>query len=242
MLDFSSPVPLYSQLAELLSRSIALGEFKPGNRIPSEPELARQFSIGRPTVRQAIDVLVRRGQLSRRRGAGTFVAERQHQVDLFSLGGTVAAFESQGIPIESKWLENPVRLTVAHGASSPLAGHEAFRVRRLSSLGGRPVLLEAIHLRAEAFPNFDRIQQGARSISELVRDEYRMQPSRGRQVFRVVELDDDRARLLNTTPGRAALLVERTLDFPGTEAAVYAELHCLTDQVVLSQTLGGETR
>lgn len=242
MLDFRSPIPLYSQLAEVLTRRIAAGDYQAGARIPSEPELAHEFSVGRPTVRQAIEVLVRRGALNRRRGAGTFVRDHQHQVDLFSLGGTVAAFESQGIRIASNWVDRPSRVVVAPSGRSPLAGCEAYLVRRLSSLEECPVLLEEIYLRADAFPNFDRIQGDTRSISELVRDEYRMQPTRGHQLFRVVELDIERAALLRATRGRPALLVERTLDFPGADAAVYAELYCLTDQVVLSQTLGGETR
>ena len=240
VLDPTSPLPLYSQLAELLSRRIALGEYPPGSRIPSEPQLARAFAIGRPTVRQALEVLVRRGALERRRGTGTFVAERRHQVDLFSLGGTVAAFRSQGVPITSRWIERPHRRTIGVDELSPLAGMSIFRAQRLSSINEIPVLLETIDLRADVFPRFDHLDFGNRSISELVRDEYQQQPIKGQQLFRVAPLDQLCARLLQVPLATAALFVERTLDFPGTEAAVYAQLHCLTDQVVLSQTLGGD--
>ncbi len=240
MLDPSSPVPLYRQLADLLARRIALGEYPPGSRIPSEPELAKRFAIGRPTVRQGLDLLVRQSQLERRRGTGTFVVERRHEVDLFSLGGTISAFRSSGIPVESEWLHPPLLVRVPEDASSPMAGRRVFRVERRSTLGAHPVLLETIDLCANLFRALDRLDLGQRSISELVRDEYHQRPIRGRQLFRVTQVDEHTAALLRVPRGTPALTVHRTLDFPTTAGAVYAELHCLTEQVVLAQTLGEE--
>ena len=59
-LNPGSPLPLYRQLADWLLARMRSGEYPPGSRIPSEPALARRFGIGRPTVRQATDLLVRR--------------------------------------------------------------------------------------------------------------------------------------------------------------------------------------
>ena len=84
-LDSSSPVPLYHQLAERLLTGIRTGAYPTGCRLPSEPELARVYGIGRPTVRQATDVLVRRRIVERRRGSGTFVVDPPERVDLLSL-------------------------------------------------------------------------------------------------------------------------------------------------------------
>ncbi|MFW6357383.1 MAG: GntR family transcriptional regulator, partial [bacterium] len=92
MLNRSSPLPLYHQLAEAILAEIRSGVYAVGAKIPSENELAAVYSIGRPTVRQALDSLVRKGILVRRRGAGTFVAPQPETVDLFSLGGTMASF------------------------------------------------------------------------------------------------------------------------------------------------------
>ncbi|MFL6539073.1 MAG: GntR family transcriptional regulator, partial [Chthoniobacterales bacterium] len=49
------------------------------------PELSRQHGIGRPTVRQATELLVKRGLIERRRGSGTYVRKAEQRVDLFSL-------------------------------------------------------------------------------------------------------------------------------------------------------------
>ena len=59
MLNTQSPIPLYHQLAEILMEGIRTGDYPPGLRIPSEPQLAKAYGIGRPTVRHAIDLLVR---------------------------------------------------------------------------------------------------------------------------------------------------------------------------------------
>jgi GntR family transcriptional regulator len=72
-LNTQSPVPLYRQLAQRLRANIERGELAVSQKIPSENELASEYGIGRPTVRQATDLLVREGILQRRRGAGTFV-------------------------------------------------------------------------------------------------------------------------------------------------------------------------
>jgi GntR family transcriptional regulator len=192
-------------------------------------------------VRQATDVLVRRGQLERRRGAGTFVAERPREVDLFSLGGTIAAFRSQGIEPRAQWLCPPALCILAGDAGHPFAGRSAYRLSRLSSIEQRPVLLETLFLSPEVFPKLERIELRGRSLSEIVRDEYALVPVSGRQVFRIVRLVDRDARTLAVEEGEPALLVRRTLDFPGAPGALYAELCCLTDQVVYSQTLGVST-
>ena len=84
-LNPNSPLPLYHQLAERLLEGIRSGDFPTGARLPSEPQLARAYGIGRPTVRQATEVLVRRRVVERKRGSGTFVVDTPDGADLLSL-------------------------------------------------------------------------------------------------------------------------------------------------------------
>ena len=76
-LDRASPVPLYHQLAEQLSRSITEGNLQPGDAFENELSLAQRLHISRPTVRRAIQELVDQGLLIRQRGLGTTVANRR---------------------------------------------------------------------------------------------------------------------------------------------------------------------
>jgi len=66
--------PLYQQIKELLLQSLQLGEWQPGEAIPSEMDLAERFQVSQGTVRKAIDELAGDNILIRRQGVGTFVA------------------------------------------------------------------------------------------------------------------------------------------------------------------------
>jgi GntR family transcriptional regulator len=68
-----SPVPLYSQLAELLRQRLARGQWKIGEKLPSIEALMREFGVARVTVRQAVELLARDGLLSPQAGRGTLV-------------------------------------------------------------------------------------------------------------------------------------------------------------------------
>lgn len=73
MKEDEKSLPKYSVLAEELTRKIADGTFREGDRLPSENELCRSYGYSRQTVRQALGLLENKGLLSRRRGSGTFV-------------------------------------------------------------------------------------------------------------------------------------------------------------------------
>ncbi|MGH7486580.1 MAG: GntR family transcriptional regulator, partial [bacterium] len=73
-LDRHSPVPLYHQLERALLEDIVNTGLAPDARFPSESELSARFGVTRPTVRQALERLVRVGVLRRERGRGTYVA------------------------------------------------------------------------------------------------------------------------------------------------------------------------
>lgn len=72
-IDRSSPVPLYHQLAQALEDAIKTGVLKPGDRLENELSLTRRLGVARPTARQAIEQLVKKGLLVRKRGVGTQV-------------------------------------------------------------------------------------------------------------------------------------------------------------------------
>jgi GntR family transcriptional regulator len=236
MLNPSSPLPLYQQLADELRRRIETGEFPPGARIPSEHALAERYCLGRPTVRQATEVLVRRRVLERRRGAGTFVRERPPQVDMLSLGGTLASFEAVGVALRTRVTKKLRLRRVPDAADNPFAGGEAFSIDRLGSVNRRPVLLERMFFSARAFPALDERPLGSSSLSRTIADRYALTPEGGHQTF-VVHRAGEVAGLFGITEEEPLLLVRRTLNFPGAPAAFFAELYCLTDEFVFSQNL-----
>ncbi|HPY97472.1 MAG TPA: GntR family transcriptional regulator [Clostridia bacterium] len=81
MINKYSSTPLYYQLKEVLIKAINNGKYAPGEAIPSENELADQYSLSRPTVRQALGELVKMGYLIKIKGKGTFVADFINKVN-----------------------------------------------------------------------------------------------------------------------------------------------------------------
>jgi DNA-binding GntR family transcriptional regulator len=96
-LDRSSPVPLYHQVARAIEAAIEAGTLGPGERLENEVELADRLGLSRPTMRRAIQELVGKGLLVRRRGVGTQVvhARVQRRMGLTSLFDDLSGADQQ---------------------------------------------------------------------------------------------------------------------------------------------------
>ena len=92
-LNRASPVPLYFQVAEQFEKAIIDGTIAPGERIDNEIALAKELGLSRPTMRQALQVLVDKGMLVRKRGVGTQVVHGKirRSVELTSLFDDLSA-------------------------------------------------------------------------------------------------------------------------------------------------------
>lgn len=236
-LNTHSPLPLYQQLADRIRREVVNGVYQVNEKIPSENELAKKYVIGRPTVRQATDLLVREGVLLRKRGSGTFVQPAVKQIDLFSLAGTSAAFDQSQQSVEMVLLK-PVSLLADHD-SSPSVFNEraAYHLQRLSSVDGEPVLLEDIYLDAAIFHGIDQHALVGNSLSQVVREVYFLEASSADQTFNIIYPDKTIAATLKSSARSPLLHVSRTLHFADHRAAIYCDIYCRTDRFHFSQTL-----
>ena len=239
MLNHESPIPLYHQLADIILSKIRSGEYIPGSRIPSEHKLAGIYGIGRPTVRQATDLLIQRRILSRKRGSGTFVKSKEKEIDLFSFAGTILSFKQQGIAVETKTLEKMKLTTVSDDPENPFFKGKAYFFSRLSRADNKPILIEDFYFHPDLFSNIDQIEISDRSISRIAEEHFYMRPRNGRQNFSVGFLEGKHAENLDVSTDIPILLVKRFLNFKQAENAVYSKLYCRTDRFIFSQTIGG---
>ncbi|MEU9351878.1 GntR family transcriptional regulator [Streptomyces griseoloalbus] len=141
-LDRGSPVPLYYQLAQQLEAAIEHGVLAPGNLLGNEVDLSVRLGLSRPTVRQAIQSLVDKGLLVRRRGVGTQVVHSQvrRPLELSSLyddleaagqGPTTQVVRNETVPASA---DVAAALGLAEGA-------EVVLLERLRRTHGQPVAL-----------------------------------------------------------------------------------------------------
>jgi GntR family transcriptional regulator len=241
MLNPQSPTPLYHQLADLILGKIRSGEYPPGFRIPSEHALAATHGIGRPTVRQALELLVRKRILARRRGSGTYVQRQPTEIDLFSLAGTLSAFHKEDVAVTTQILHRTRLITAGPDGENPFAGRQAYFLSRVTRVEEQPVLIEDIYLHAELFAGMDALELEGRSLSQIVRERFHMKPVSGKQSFRIVYATGRRGLDLAIDPSTPILLVKRFLHFPQTDSGIYAELYCRTDRFVFAQSIVGMT-
>jgi DNA-binding GntR family transcriptional regulator len=151
--DRSSPVPLYFQLSQQLEAAIERGSLTPGSLLGNEIELAGRLGLSRPTVRQAIQSLVDKGLLVRRRGVGTQVVHSQVKRPL-ELSSLYDDLEAAGQKPETRVVANtlvPASAEVA-AALGVAEGSEVHRVERLRLTHGDPVAYLCNHLPTGLLP------------------------------------------------------------------------------------------
>ncbi|MGV9527477.1 GntR family transcriptional regulator [Streptomyces cellulosae] len=138
--DRGSPVPLYFQLAQQLESAIEHGTLTPGTLLGNEIELAARLGLSRPTVRQAIQSLVDKGLLVRRRGVGTQVVHSKVKRPL-ELSSLYDDLESAGQRPTTTVLVNTMVAASAEVAAAlgVNEGSEVHRIERLRSAHGEPI-------------------------------------------------------------------------------------------------------
>lgn len=142
VLDRRSPVPLYYQLSQELERAIQSGDLKPGDRIETEMEISEKYGLSRPTVRQAIQELVNKGLLVRRRGVGTQVVHSQlrRQVELTSLYDDLARANHRPSTAVLQFTTKPATAVIA-SALNVAEGTQVRYLERLRNDGDEPLAL-----------------------------------------------------------------------------------------------------
>jgi GntR family transcriptional regulator len=138
--DRSSPVPMYYQVAQQLEHAIEAGELAPGTRLDGELALANQLGVSRPTLRRAIEYLVDRGYLVRRRAVGTQVVHPKvrRPVGLTSLYDDLAASRKDPRTTVLSLETVPASDRVAHALGLE-DGQEVVAVERLRYADGQPL-------------------------------------------------------------------------------------------------------
>jgi DNA-binding GntR family transcriptional regulator len=142
--DRSSPVPLYFQVAAQIEQAIADGELAPGERMPNEMTLADELGLSRPTMRQALQMLVDKGMLVRKRGVGTQVVKSQirRPVELTSLNDDLVRTGQD--PNTQVLSLQRVAVDATKAAELRIKpGDDVWQVERLRLIGEQPLALMA---------------------------------------------------------------------------------------------------
>ncbi|MER6325698.1 myo-inositol degradation transcriptional regulator [Streptomyces coelicoflavus] len=221
--DRSSPVPLYFQLAQQLEASIEHGALTPGSLLGNEIELAARLGLSRPTVRQAIQSLVDKGLLVRRRGVGTQVVHSKVRRPL-ELSSLFDDLEAAGQRPATKVLVNTVVPAAAEVAAALGVAEESevHRVERLRLTHGEPMAYMCNYL-PPGLLDLDTGQLEATGLYRLMRAAGITLHS-ARQTIGARAATDGEAERLGEDAGAPLLTMERTT-FDDTGRAVEFGTH-----------------
>ncbi|MBY0464499.1 MAG: GntR family transcriptional regulator [Burkholderiales bacterium] len=204
--------PLYQQIKNLILRSLEEGEWKPGDVIPSEQELATRFKVSQGTVRKAIDELASENLVVRRQGKGTYVAthaERHIQYRFLRLQPDVGEERpAQRTIIECKRQRASAEIARLLGIRS---ADPVILVRRVLSMEGAPTILEDIWLPGTQFKGLthEALSSDRGPMYAFFEREYGVRMVRADEKIKAVAATTEMAELLSAPVGHPLLSVER---------------------------------
>jgi DNA-binding GntR family transcriptional regulator len=208
-LDRGSPVPLYFQVATQLEEMIESGEMPVGGRLANEVELADRLGVSRPTMRRAIQYLVERGMLVRKRGVGTQIVHPKvrRPVELTSLYDDLAKTGQSPVTEVLDFNVGPATQPMAELYGVP-EGLEVAWFERLRYAGGEPLALMHNVVPTAILP-LDRTDLEQRGLYELLRAAGHV-PRMATQVVGARAANAAEARLLGESRGAPLLTMSRT--------------------------------
>lgn len=205
--------PLYRQIKNLIIASLRSAEWKPGEVIPGEIELAARFGVSQGTVRKAIDELSAENLLVRKQGKGTFVATH-HEEKIQYRFLRLQPNNGEVRPLHRRFIDCQSLKAPANVASVlQLKGDkQVLEIRRVLSSDQAPVVLDEIWLPYKLFETLtaQRLSKYRGPMYALFESEYGVRMIRATEQISAIAATKDVAALLQVDEGLPLLQVLRT--------------------------------
>jgi GntR family transcriptional regulator len=218
--------PLYLQLADKLSVAIREGRYRPDEALPSERVLSESLRLSRVTARKAIERLVERGLIVRRRGSGNYIAPRLEQ-PLSRLTSFSEELNQRGFKPSSRWLNRSITGAapdeqLSLGIST---GSRVVRLERLRLADDVVMAYEVSVLPAQVLP--DPAQVSNSLYAHLAR--LGKAPVRALQHIRALNAQAELAEKLAVPPGQAVLFITRVGYLESGQPVELTHSYCRSD-------------
>jgi len=203
-LDSGSNAPLYLQLQRVLRSAIERQVLSPDEALPAERELAEAYDVSRVTVRKALEGLVHARLLTRRHGAGTFVAARVEK-NFATISSFTEDMLSRGRQPHSEWISRSEGTVMPEEALAfglgP--GTPVYRLVRIRYADGESMALEHATVPKDSLSSLEAVGESLYDALGPAR------PVRVLQRLRAVLFTPEQSELLGIEPGSAGLEIER---------------------------------
>ncbi|HEY4354727.1 MAG TPA: GntR family transcriptional regulator [Acidobacteriaceae bacterium] len=233
-------IPLYAKVEEVLASEISSGEFKPGDRLPSEDELLVRFSVSRITVRRAIQNLIQRGMVEIRRGHGTYALAPKISQELTKLTGFVEDMDTHGRRASARVLSKEVvaanAVVARHLEISK--GTRVMRIERVRLADSVPMSFDETWLPLDIGKQVVRNDLRTRQIFTLLEEKYGIPLIEAEYKLEAAAASEHVAKALAIATGAPILRIERTSFTEGGRPVDYETLSYRGDLIRFVTRLG----
>ncbi len=206
-----SPVPLYSQLKEVLRTRILDGTYPPLSRMPSEAELGKAFEVSRITVRQALGDLQKEGLIFKIHGKGTFVAKPKAFQNVSTLQGLGESMTQRGYEVINRlrsFKTVPANAQVA-ARLQVAEGDNVVQIKRARLVNRELVSLEITWLPEHVGKRLEKADLVSRDIFLILENDCALPLGHADLAIDAILADAELARALEVEEGSPVMRIER---------------------------------
>jgi len=206
-------IPQYRKLYELLRKHIIEGIYDEGSLLPSENELCATYQMTRPTVRHALDTLVKEGLILKQQGKGSIVRKQIQNIGILSISGTASAIGVRYLKTDI--LKKPEIRVWPEKFPFELSDIEkeigCVYMERLRYVEEVPVFYDVNHLPNIFLPRITNRSFENKSLFEILRKHYLIEILGGEQKLKAIKADEKITELLRLKQDQPVLHIERKL-------------------------------
>lgn len=221
-----SMIPMYKQIINILGEQIESGRLNPGDKLPSEAELMKQYQVSRITIRAAISELEEDGRVVRSRGKGTFVASKKELYSVDDRIGFTHSCQQEGKKattevLEVSWIYPTLYDAEFFGIEEDVT---ILCTKRLRSVEGIPTMIETNHYTSRF--SFLETEDMNQSLYDILQ-KHKISVEKGIRTLEVVNANSQEANLLKIKKGDALLLfTDKHYDEKGNPLFISKQVYC----------------
>jgi GntR family transcriptional regulator len=207
--------PLYQEIRDKLTQSLMDGEWRPGQLLPSEPQLAKRYGVGISTVRAAVRELEQAKVLMRAQGKGTFVLHFDDRGSTHRFLNITRA-DGAAVPTDRKMVSlervaAPADIAAALRLPRRGPNDDTFKMTTVVRLGGMPVYYSNVFVPTTIFPRLRKslLPDGAKALYSLYQQNFNVNVIKVVDSLSTVPVPPEAARLCGLPSGTCVLRLRR---------------------------------
>jgi GntR family transcriptional regulator len=240
MRDRDLDVPLHARVRAHLLDEIESGNLRPGDQVPTEPQLIDRFQVSRTTVRRALRDLEMMGLIDRQPGRGSFVREPHLEPRLDRLTGFVEDMQALGLNATAQ-VVTIERVPAPIDAADALGldpGDETVHIERIRLGNGQPITFDSSYLRPDLGNRIAQENLEVEPFYSILETKYGIRLSGADYVVTAISADERLSRLLQIPLGAAVLQLDRlSRSAPDSQPIIFEHLHYRGDRIRYRLTL-----